>query len=158
MFSHMVRRPVGRVARYLLDKGRNPDSSESHSLNIVQLAGQAFPCATAVDPSRGITSRGSRQVRPRKAVSHDLVNALRPPSCGCEGCGWRNKGSCHEEGEVGTENHVEDTGQRRSGMKRRAQSAYLAAFGIITALGISVAWRAMERFISQNRRDRTWEE
>lgn len=107
MFSHMVRRAVGSVTRHLLDKGRNPYCREAHPLDVIQFADQTLPCATTVDSFGGITRRSGRQIRSSKPVSHDLVNALGSPSCGCEGRGWRNKGSCYEEGEKGAENHGE---------------------------------------------------
>lgn len=157
MFSHMVRGAVRSVTRHLLDEWRDPYGCEAHPLDVIKLADQALPCATAVDSPGRITRCGGRQVRSSKSVGHDLVNTLFPPSCGREGCGRRNEGSCHEEGEQRLEDHGVILGRR--GLQRREGHNLC----ISTTLGNSAAFEILSlgghgHFISQNRRERSWAE
>lgn len=78
----MVAVPISSETNRVLDHWRDPDSSEAHPLDVIQLVDQALPGPTTVIIEIAACSR--RAIRLSKAICQDLIDRLRPPSCRVE--------------------------------------------------------------------------
>ena len=87
--------PICSRARDVLDDGGDPDGSEAHALDVVELVDDALPGATTV-VSEVAGCRGAA-VGAGEAVGEDLVDGLATPLIGVEATGARSgENDCQE--------------------------------------------------------------